>query len=189
MHNQTILANIQKVVDLTDEEKLFFLNNIQIIHLKRKARLKPSTQDGYIAFLMSGGVKYFIEAQQETEEVVIDFIRPNSWIIHYGNNQMIGKDQTQIQALVDSELMLVNYDNLESYFSRVPKLEKFFRLKLWQIQEEYVKNLIQMKTLDADDRYDTFCEDYKELVADIPQKAVASFIGVTPQFFSKMKKM
>ena len=66
-------------------------------------------------------------------------------------------------------------------------MERFFRIltqnALVANQERIMDNL----SLSAEERFDKFCKRYTGLTHKIPQKQIASYIGVTPEFFSKMK--
>ena len=82
--------------------------------------------------------------------------------------------------------LLPKKDQEQLYFE-IPKLERFFRIptenSLIANQERLMDNL----HLTAEQRYEKFCKKYPTLSQKVPQKQIASFIGVTPEFFSKMK--
>jgi CRP-like cAMP-binding protein len=84
-------------------------------------------------------------------------------------------------------VVLLSKENQEKLYLEIPKFERFFRIltenSLVANQERLMNNL----SLSAEERFDKFCEKYPTLVLKIPQKQIASYIGVTPEFFSKMK--
>ncbi len=69
----------------------------------------------------------------------------------------------------------------------MPKFERFFRIIIENSLVSYQQRLIDNLSLTAEERYKKFCKTYPNLINDIPQKHVASYIGVTPEFLSKMK--
>jgi CRP-like cAMP-binding protein len=70
----------------------------------------------------------------------------------------------------------------------IPKFERFFRIiienSLVSSQQRVLNNL----SLTAQERYQNFCKKYPTLIHSLPRKQIASYIGVTPEFFSKMVK-
>src|SRR6201986_361751 len=94
-----------------------------------------------------------------------------------------------IEALEDTEIILLSKTNQEKLYLEVPKFERFFRIltenSLVANQQRIVDNL----SLTADERYHLFCKRYPTLIDHLPLKQIASYIGVTPEFFFlRMKK-
>ena len=92
-----------------------------------------------------------------------------------------------IEVLEDAEIIVLSKENQEQLYLEIPKLERFFRIltenSLVANQERLMDNL----SLTAEERYEKFCKKYPSLIQKLPQKQIASYIGVTPEFFSKMK--
>ena len=92
-----------------------------------------------------------------------------------------------VEVMEDSEVVLLSKENQEKLYTEIPKLERFFRIltenSLVANQERLMDNL----SLTAEERFEKFCKKYPTLIQKIPQKQIASYIGVTPEFFSKMK--
>jgi CRP-like cAMP-binding protein len=82
---------------------------------------------------------------------------------------------------------MLSKQNQELLYTEIPKLERFFRIltenSLVANQERLMDNL----SLPAEERFEKFCKRYPSLIQKVPQKQIASYIGVTPEFFSKMK--
>ena len=83
--------------------------------------------------------------------------------------------------------IILSKENQEFLYAEIPKLERFFRIltenSLVANQERLMDNL----SLSAEERFEKFRTKYPTLLQKIPQKQIASYIGVTPEFFSKMK--
>jgi len=84
-------------------------------------------------------------------------------------------------------VVVLSKENQEQLYLEIPKLERFFRIltenSLVANQERLMDNL----SLTAEERFSKFCKKYPTLIQKVPQKQIASYIGVTPEFFSKMK--
>ena len=69
----------------------------------------------------------------------------------------------------------------------IPKLERFFRILTENALVANQQRIMDNLSLTVEARFDKFCKRFPELVSHVPQKKIASYIGVTPEFFSKMK--
>jgi CRP-like cAMP-binding protein len=92
-----------------------------------------------------------------------------------------------IEVLEDAEVVLLSKENQEELYHQIPKLERFFRIIVENSLVSYQERLMDNLSLTAEERFDKFCKKYPTLIQKVPQKQIASFIGVTPEFFSKMK--
>jgi hypothetical protein len=75
----------------------------------------------------------------------------------------------------------------EKLYTKVPKFERFFRIIIEKSLIAYQQRLMDNLSLTAQERYLKFCLTYPSIINDIPQKQVAAYIGVTPEFLSKLK--
>jgi CRP-like cAMP-binding protein len=92
-----------------------------------------------------------------------------------------------VDALETTELLQISKSNLEILYLQAPKFERFFRV-LFQNGFIFHQNRIKTNlSQPAEGRYDLFTQTYPTLESRIPQKYIASYIGITPEFFSQMK--
>ena len=70
----------------------------------------------------------------------------------------------------------------------IPKLERFFRIILENYLGSLQKRLITNNTLDAQQRYFTFVENYAKIADKVPQYLIASYLGITAEFLSRIRK-
>ena len=92
-----------------------------------------------------------------------------------------------IEVLEDSEVVLLSKENQELLYHEIPKLERFFRILTENSLVAHQERLMDNLSLSAEERFEKFCKRYPTLIQRVPQKQIASYIGVTPEFFSKMK--
>ena len=72
-------------------------------------------------------------------------------------------------------------------YQEIPKLERFFRILAENSLVAHQERLMDNLSLTADERFEKLCKKYPTLLQKVAQKHLASYIGVTPEFFSKMK--
>ncbi|RYZ96743.1 MAG: Crp/Fnr family transcriptional regulator, partial [Sphingobacteriaceae bacterium] len=92
-----------------------------------------------------------------------------------------------IESNEASEVLLLSKANQEKLYAEVPKFERFFRIITENSLVAYQQRLIDNLSLEAEERYNNFCKRYPSLINNLPKKDIASYIGVTPEFFSRMQ--
>ncbi|WP_395051890.1 Crp/Fnr family transcriptional regulator [Flavobacterium sp.] len=92
-----------------------------------------------------------------------------------------------IEVLEDAEVVIITKENQQILFEKIPKLERFFRILSENSLVTHQERLMDNLSLSAEERFDKFCKKYPTLIQKVPQKQITSYIGVTPEFFSKMK--
>jgi CRP-like cAMP-binding protein len=88
----------------------------------------------------------------------------------------------------DTELLQISKADLEMLYARVPKFERFFRLLFQKAYIAQRDQINQMLSVPAEERYVQFIKQKPYAVKRFPQKDIASYLGVTPQFLSILKK-
>jgi CRP-like cAMP-binding protein len=93
-----------------------------------------------------------------------------------------------IQVIEDAEVILLSKENQEILYQEIPKLERFFRILIENSLVANQERLMDNLSLSAEERFEKFCSKHRDLIQKVPQKQIASYLGVTPEFFSKMKR-
>src|SRR5690606_27419687 len=119
-------------------------------------------------------------------EHILQFAPPGWWIadINSVNNQI--PSSLNIDAIENSTMFFLTHQDREKLFVAIPQLERFFRILVENSLITYQKRLLDNMSLTAKDRYQNFCKLYPGLIMELPQKQVAAYIRVTPEFLSKM---
>jgi CRP-like cAMP-binding protein len=113
---------------------------------------------------------------------------PKDWWIGEMYSYISGEPATlKIEAIEESEVLYIEKNEYEELFEKIPQLERVFRKLLERSVVAYQMRLIDRLSKSAEERYISFTKKFPTLVNTVPQKQIASFIGVTPEFFSKMK--
>ncbi|MFL9830482.1 Crp/Fnr family transcriptional regulator [Flavobacterium sp. ARAG 55.4] len=182
-----IINNIEKIVSLTPEEKELFLNKTEIRHYKAKSILLNSGEVCKYSYFVNSGILRSFNINDNIVEYVLSFACEGWWMGDMYSLISQKPGNLFIEVIEDAEVVLLSKENQELLYSEIPKLERFFRIltenSLVANQERLMDNL----SLSAEDRFDKFNKRYASLAHKIPQKQIASYIGVTPEFFSKMK--
>jgi CRP-like cAMP-binding protein len=182
-----ILDNIAKHVALSPEEQELFLSKTETRSYKAKTILLNAGDVCQHSYFVNSGILRNFNINDNIVEHVLSFSCQGWWISDLYSLLTQKPGQLFIEVLEDAEVVLLSKENQEQLYHEIPKLERFFRIltenSLVANQERLMDNL----SLSAEERFEKFCTKYPTLVYKVPQKQIASFIGVTPEFFSKMK--
>jgi CRP-like cAMP-binding protein len=143
-------------------------------------------QEKYVSFVNKGGFRYFVIA--DTKELTCDFTFENNYISDYEGFLKQEPARINIQALEDSELVKLHYDDVQSCYERIPQLQKFGRLIAENFLLDILKRSNSLLFSSPEDRYNQLVEDNPKLLQRVPQYMIASFIGVTPEALSRIRK-
>jgi CRP-like cAMP-binding protein len=92
------------------------------------------------------------------------------------------------EALEKTTTLSFSYDELQTLYEKVPKMERFFRLLIQSAYASFHKRTLQALSMDAEQRYLAFAAAYPEMDQQISAKHIASYLGISPEFLSTIKK-
>ena len=182
-----ILESVAKHIRLSKKEEEQFISILQEKKLRKKQFLAHANeQNKYSAFVTKGCLRSY-SIDRNGFEHILQFAPPGWWIADLGSVITKQPGQLNIDALEDSEMLLMSRSDQEKIFDEVPKFERFFRILTENSVSAANNRLLDYVSLSAQERYLVFCKRYPMLMKTLPQKQIASYIGVTPEFLSKLK--
>ena len=182
-----LLANIGKHIDLTEAEQAQFLSLLSEKKLKKKQHLLLENEVcRHSAFVLEGCLRGYTVDGNGFEHV-LQFAPPGWWIADMYSLLSGKPGHLNIDALEHSEVLLLSKTDQEQLYRDIPKFERFFRIITENSLVANRQRVINNLSLSAQARYASFCEHYPTLIHTLPQKQIAAYIGVTPEFLSKMK--
>ncbi|AMR32611.1 hypothetical protein A0256_14855 [Mucilaginibacter sp. PAMC 26640] len=186
MDHSPILANIAKYVILTSEEETYFTSLLRYKKIKRKQYLLEEGEiNTKVNFVISGCLRSYA-VDKNGGEHVLQFAPPGWWIVDMRSLLQHEPARLNIDAIEESEIFSINKPDLDALQLKFTKFERFGRMLAENAMATYQHRQIDGMILSAMERYANFCTLYPSLIRSLPQKQVASYIGVTPEFLSKM---
>ena len=182
-----ILENIAKHVSLTTKEEELFLSKTSVHHYKAKSILLHDGEVCKYSYFVNSGILRSFNINDNIIEHVLHFACEGWWIGDMYSLLSQKPGNLFIEVLEDAELVLLSKENQEQLYFEIPKLERFFRILTENSLITHQERLMDNLSLPAEQRFEKFCKKYPSLIQNISQKNIASYIGVTPEFFSKMK--
>ena len=188
MDYSLILSAISRYVSLDSEEQREFTS---ALGLKKFAAREVILREGevckYSAFVVRGTLRSYTIDKHGVEHI-LSFAPKGWWIADMYSLLSRKPGVLTIEAMDDSEAFVLAKKDQEQLYLKIPKLERFFRILTENSLIASQQRLIDNLSLTAQERYLKFCNTYPGLIDKVPQKLVAAYIGVTPEFLSKMKK-
>ncbi len=184
---KSILENISKHVSLTPEEQDFFLSKTKVENLKAKTMLLNAGEVCKNSYFVNSGVLRSFNINDNIVEHVMSFACEGWWISDMYSLLSQKPGNLFIQVLEDAEVISLSKENQEILYQEIPKLERLFRILIENSLVAHQERLMDNLSLTAEERFEKFCKKHNDLLQKVPQKQIASFLGVTPEFFSKMK--
>lgn len=188
MNTDLLLANIARQISLAAEEKDFFLSLLTARSLKTGAYLlREGETCRHLSFITKGCLKTYYTDDVGNEHI-IDFLVEEWWADDLYSFLTSTAATCNIKALENTELLQISKKNLELLYRKIPKFERFFRILF---QNAYISQKNQINTMlsaSAEKRYALLLKQKPYAGKRFSQKDIASYLGITPQFFSAMKK-
>ncbi|WP_396187928.1 Crp/Fnr family transcriptional regulator [Flavobacterium sp.] len=182
-----LLENINKIVILTPEEEQLILAQVEVKHYKAKSMLLKAEEVSRNTYFVQRGVVRSFTINDQIIEHVLHFACEGWWIGDMYSYIAEKPGNLFIEVLEDAEIICLSKETHQLLYQKIPKLERFFRILAENSLVAHQERLIDNLSLTAEERFEKFCSKYPTLIKRVPQKQIASFIGVTPEFFSKMK--
>lgn len=140
----------------------------------------------YENFVLSGSLKSFY-IDNEGQEHIVMFAIENWWTSDLGSFITQTPADYNIQCLENSLLVQIHHDHLEQLYIEIPKLERFFRIIIQKSLVSSQKRIVNNFSLPAKERYLKFRDQYPQIEQRVPQYMIASYLGITKEFLSKIR--
>lgn len=188
MASHLLLAHIRQFVKLTAEETEF-LEDVLIFRPFRQGELlvRSGETARYLIFVVSGyTVSYYTDAKGHDH--VIRFAAPGWWT---GDTHSLSQESTTLfttKGLCEGEALLLPRLAHQQLLDRYPKFERYFRHLFQTALVRQQLRFVESHSVPAAQRYQAFQAAFPGIEQYLPQKYVASFLGITPEFLSKVRK-
>ena len=184
---QPLIEYFKKYLPLNDEERNLLAERVTQRQIKRRQMI---LQEGFVCkhytFVEKGCFKMYGIDEKGTEHN-LRFATENDWITDLGSFYSEQPSRLFIEAIEPSAILQIEKQDLLYLFINVPKFDRNFRVIVEEKFIELQNRLLQSFSLNAHQRYVDFLEQYQELALRLPNSQIASYLGITPEFLSKIR--
>lgn len=189
MNENSLLHNIFRHIHLTEDETVIFKTFwTEKTFEKGDYLLRNGNTCRYDSYIISGAVKaFYINAENGKEEILF-FAVDDWWASDLDSFSKQTPSIYNIQAIEKTTVLQISHYSFQKLLTKIPRLERYFRIILESYLGTLQKRIIYNNVYDAERRYYDFLETYPNIASKVPQYLVASYLGVTAEFISRVRK-
>lgn len=185
---ELFFRNFNNKVKLSANEESQIKNYLTPKKLRKKQYL---LQEGdickTIAFIEKGILKAYSTDEQGNEHIIQFGLE--GWIISDLYSFLTNEPAVyNIEAIEDAELVLISKSAHEELLLKVPKYETFTRLNITNAYLSMQKRITSIISSSLEERYEKFIELYPDIVQRVPQHMIASYMGLSPETLSRVRR-
>ena len=182
-----IIEYINRTVSLSNAEAENFCAAFKEVKIKKRQFI---VQPNFIVknrnFVLKGAFRAYV-VDDKGQDSTIAFAIEDWWITDY-NSYILQKPATMfVVALEDSIILEISYEKEQALKEQNHKFETFFRIRAERTAAYMQQRIISNLTQNAEERYAHFMEKYPQIVQRVPQYALASYLGTTTEFLSRIR--
>ena len=184
----SILSEIFKNISFSSEEASIIESKFEKIDLKKGVvLLKENETVLYQYYVCNGCLRtYFID--ELGKEHTLQFAIKDWWISDYTAFFSTSKAILNIESIQNTIVYKVSKKDMEDLFSEIPQLETFFRKKMERAFASFQKRILASLAQPAKERYVSFVSTYPNIEQSVKNYHIASYLGITTESLSRIRK-
>jgi CRP-like cAMP-binding protein len=184
---QNINAYVLKCINLSAGELECFNSILEYKVIPKKTMLlQAGNVCNFEAYVNKGCIReYYIDSNGA--EVTLQFAVEDWWVSDITSFQDQKVSNMYIETLEDCELLILSRESKEQLLAEVPKLERMFRLMIQRHLSVIQSRLFKTITHTGMEKYLEFMKRYPSIPQRVPQHYIASYLGISPEFLSKLR--
>ena len=184
---QSLLEYFHHLIPLNKEEKELVRTKFKPhLFLKKQFALQHGDVCQYFDFVVRGCLRLF-KVGDDGVYHVLQFATENNWISDLASFHKKTKSKLEIDALEDTVVLRISYEDLIDLYMRAPKFDRIFRVLLENHFMQQQDRIGQLFSSTAEERYQSFLETYPHLQNRLSQVQIAAYLGITPEFLSRIR--
>lgn len=183
----SILKHFEPTIFLSAEEKNVFISVLKVSKIKRKQFLE---QPGYISrhrtYVVNGAFRVFFIGNNG-EEHTISLAVDDGWTGDAASFFLQEPATLFVEAIEDSTVIQWNYESDQLLLKNISQFPLLMMQKSQQIAIMIQRRVVAHLTQSAEERYNEFADKYPDLLQRFPLYVIASYLGMTREFLSKIR--
>jgi CRP-like cAMP-binding protein len=186
-HFSPLIKHINKFVALREEDNAIVTSAFRYKKVKKKDLLLREQQICTASYFVLQGCLRMYFIREDGVEQITQFAIENWWLTDYQSLDWHQPSRFRIQAIEATDLAILDREALTALCDRLPLIDRYFRLVAQRAFAAAQQHRFFLHSGTSEDRYLRFTTSFPEFVQRIPQYMLASYLGFTPEFISKLK--
>ena len=187
MKPNKLIYYLNKWTTIPKEQEHIILESFEPVFIKKKKDLlTPDHICQYIYFITEGCLRsyYFdLKGNEHIYQIRMD----NNWISDLESFFSKEPSKYYIEAIEDSFLLRISYEQLDKLYDTVPTIERYFRILFQKAYLNALKRLNSTMWISAEDRYYAILKEHPDMFQRVPLTYIASYLGITPESLSRIR--
>ncbi|CAH0281255.1 Crp/Fnr family transcriptional regulator [Chryseobacterium sp. Bi04] len=185
---KSLKTHIRGYVDISDEKLNQYCNAFHLQKIKKKDfLLREGEICGFEGFVVNGCFKVSHTDPHGAEQILYFGIE-GWWLSDIDSFITDVPSKLNIQAIEDSEILLISKKDKEKFYLEIPEIEKLMRLKFQRSIIALQRRIIDNLSKSSDERYLDFLKEYPETAHRLTNIQIGAYLGVTPEFISRIRR-
>lgn len=186
--NKTLISHIKRFVTISDHEESILMNFFTLQHFsKRGYLLKEGQVCKYLFFVDTGCLRMFFLNDKSAEQIT-HFAIEGWWMSDYFSFMDRSRSEYYIQAIEKSNILSIEFSQFNNLLQELPQMERYFRIIMQRALAASQLRIKYLYEMSKEDFYFHFCTSFPEFVQRVPQYMLASYLGLTPEYVSELRK-
>lgn len=184
---ENLKEHITQFVDIPEDEWSFFASKFEYVEAsKKELLLREGKVENYLSFIETGIARFFIPGEKSDITFVFAF---DGWFMSAYDSFITRQPSIYaVETLTATTLYRISHADLQEVYLKTSFGNLIGRMASEQLFLYKTKRELSLLKDSAEERYLDLFKEYPHFLKHIPQKYLASFIGITPQAFSRIRK-
>ncbi|MBO0322891.1 Crp/Fnr family transcriptional regulator [Muricauda sp. CAU 1633] len=188
MLSKPLIEHLETYLPFEEDEKALIESKVSRRTVKRKEKiLQMGEICRYYTFVVSGSFRMYITDAGGKEHNIL-FAAEGDWISDIGSFHTEKVSESEIQAIENAEIIQIQQQDLYHLYVHLEKLNRILRVIIEDKYVEIQNRVFENISSTAQQRYLSFLKQYPKLANRLPNTQIASYLGITPEFLSMIRK-
>ncbi len=173
---------------LTDDEKNHIESGFKLKKLRKKQYLQ---QEGdickHMGFVIKGAARMF-SVDDKGHEYILRFGMEGWWLGDYESYMLEEPTKFHVEMLEDTDLLIISKEQMMNLIATIPAVAETIRVidkKNFIVTQQRIHAAISQT---AEERYESLIKNHPDFLQRFPQNMIASYLGITPESLSRIRK-
>lgn len=184
----SLRKHLEQVIEISDQEFDEFCGLLSPQKFKKRDVLIRPGDLVQSEFYVVSGCLQVVHTSENGDESILQFAIEDWWVSDFAAFFNGTRARLTVSCIEDSTVLELNKNYLEELYGRIPKFERFFRIKLTGAFVALYERIQNGLEKNSTERYQEFCETYPNIEQRVPNYKIASYLGIKPESLSRIRR-